>query len=111
MAKCKLISRILLALEKLEPKLKQFESLNLHKDPFVITSLLGQELEKANRPEHAVKILEVAHSIGTDSLKLKASLMHALSRIYWLLSNTEKAFYYMEKDLEISTSLNDHASC
>ena len=86
----------------------QFESLN---DPFAITSVIGQALEKANRPEHAVKILEVAHSIGTENLKSKALLMHVLGRVHWLLSNTKKAFFYMQKDLEISTTLDDHASC
>ena len=91
--------------------MKQFESLNISSDPFVITSAIGQALEKANRPEHTVKILEVAHSIGTENLKLKASLMHVLGRVHWLLSNTKKSFFYMEKDLEISTTLDDHASC
>ena len=86
----------------------QFESLN---DPFAITSVIGQALEKANRPEHAVKILEVAHSIGTENLKSRALLMHVLGRVHWGLSNTEKAFFYMEKDLELSTTLDDHASC
>ena len=91
--------------------MKQFESLNIDKDPFAITSVIGQALEKANRPEHAVKILEVAHSIGTENLKSKAFLMHVLGRVHWGLSNTKKAFFYMEKDLEISTTLDDHASC
>ena len=37
--------------------------------------------------------------------------MHVLGRVHWGLSNTKKAFFYMEKDLEISTTLDDHASC
>ena len=57
---------LVVLLENFESKLKQFESLNIDKDPkdpFAITSVIGLALEKANRPEHAVKILEVAHSI------------------------------------------------
>ena len=93
------------------PKYEKFESLKLEKNPFIITSVIGQELQSVNRPECAVKILEAARCIGTDSLKLEASLMQALGRVHWLLGNTDKALFYMEKDLEINSSLKDYAGC
>lgn len=91
--------------------MEKFESLKLDKNPFIIASVIGQELQSVNRPECAVKILEAARSIGTDSLKLEASLMQALGRVHWLLSNTEKSLFYMEKDLEINSTLSDDTGC
>lgn len=83
------------------------KSFELDKDPFIITSAIGQELESANQPECAVKVLEAACSIGTESLNLEASLMETLGRVHWQLSNIDNALFYMEKDLEIHSMLGD----
>ena len=94
-----------------QPKLEKFESLKLDKNPFIITSVIGQELQSANRPQSAVKVLEAARAIGTESLKLEASLLQALGRVHWLLGNTERALEYMEKDLRNNVTLNDEIGC
>ena len=96
---------------KFHPKLEKFESLKLDKNPFIITSLIGQELQTANRMEPAVHILEAAHAIGTDSHKLEASLLQALGRVNWILGHTDKALEYMQKDLEINETLDDSLGC
>ena len=61
--------------------------------------------------EPAVRILEAARAIGTDSLKLEASLLQALGRVNWILGNTDKALEYMQKDLEINENLGDSLGC
>ena len=90
-----------------QPKLERFEGFKLDKNPFIIASVVGQELQSANRLQAAMKVLEAARSIGTDSLKLEASLMQALGRVHWALGNQEKALEYMESDLRINETLQD----
>ena len=58
-----------------------------------------------------MRILEAARAIGTDSMKLEASLLQALGRVNWILGNTEKALEYMQKDLEINESIGDSLGC
>lgn len=94
-----------------QPKLEKFESLKLDKNPFIIASVIGQELQSASRLEPAMKVLEAARAIGTESLKLEASLLQALGRVHWALSNTDTALQYMEKDLSINETLGDDAGC
>ena len=96
---------------KFQPKLEKFESIKLDKNPFIITSVIGQELQTANRMDPAVRILEAARAIGTDSLKLEASLLQALGRVHWILGHTDKALEYMEKDLQINVTLEDSLGC
>ena len=96
---------------KFQPKLEKFESLKLDKNPFIITSVIGQELQTANHMDPAVRILEAARAIGTDSLKLQASLLQALGRVHWILGNTDKALQYMEQDLRNNESLEDSLGC
>lgn len=105
------ITSLFLSPAKFQPKLEKFESLKLDKNPFIITSVIGQELQTANRMEPAVRILEAARAIGTDSLKLEASLLQALGRVHWILGNTDKALEYMEKDLSINVTLEDNLGC
>ena len=94
-----------------QPKLEKFETLKLDKNPFIISSVIGQELQSANKLEPAMKILEAARAIGTDSLKLEASLLQALGRVHWLLGNTERALEYMQRDLRINETLGDNVGC
>ena len=100
-----------LSTAKFQPKLEKFGSLKLDKNPFIITSLIGQELQSANRMEPAVRILEAARAVGTDSLKLEASLLQALGRVNWILGHTDRALEYMQKDLEINETLGDSLGC
>ena len=58
-----------------------------------------------------MKILEAARTIGTDSLRLEASLLQALGRVHWLLGNMERGLEYMEKDLSINEDLADEVGC
>ena len=55
----------------------------------------------------AMKILECARTIGTESQKLEASLLQALGKVHWALNDTDKALAYMEEDLKINESLGD----
>lgn len=92
-----------------QPKLEKFEGFKLDKNPFIIASVVGQELQSANRLDAAMRVLEAARNISTDSLKLEASLMQALGRVHWALGNKEKALEYMERDLKINETLQDSA--
>ena len=93
-----------------QPKLEKFESLRLDRNPFIITSVVGQELLSANKFESAMKVLEAARIIGTDSAKLESSLLQALGKVHWILKNTDKALEYMEMDLKICESMGDDQS-
>ena len=83
----------------------------MDKNPFIIASVIGQELQSANHMEPAVRILEAARTIGTDSLKLEASLLQALGRVHWILGHTDKALGYMKQDLRNNETLEDPLGC
>ena len=90
----------------LEPTYRQLQTMKLDKSPFVIISVIGQELlaqvikisltaglttlaiqAKYNA---AVMVLESALKIGTCSLKLRGSVFSALSSAYWALNSLDK---------------------
>ena len=83
--------------------------MKLDKSPFVIISVIGQELlaqvalavktKKSGQSEKlmlqakynaAVMVLESALKIGTCSLKLRGSVFSALSSAYWALNSLDK---------------------
>ena len=80
--------------------------MKLDKSPFVIISVIGQELlaqarytiimmmmimmMMMARYTAAVRVLESALKIGTCSLKLRGSVFSALSSAYWALNSLDK---------------------
>ena len=74
----------------LEPTYRQLQTMKLDKSPFVIISVIGQELLAQARYVSAVKVLESALKIGTCSLKLRGSVFSALSSAYWALNSLDK---------------------
>ena len=55
----------------------------MDRNPFIITSVVGQELLSAGKHSSSMKVLEAARAIGTDSLKLESSLLQALGNYEW----------------------------
>lgn len=64
--------------------------MNLNRSPFVIISVVGQELLGAGQYSTAVVVLEAALQIGSCSLKLRGSVFSALSSAYWALNLLDK---------------------
>lgn len=79
--------------------------MKLDKSPFVVVSVIGQELLTASHHTASVVVLEAALKIGTCSLKLRGSVFSALSSAQWSLGNTEKSIGYMQQDLEVAKTL------
>lgn len=100
------------SVESLEPTYQQLQKMKLDKSPFVVVSVVGQELLTANHHGASVVVLEAALKIGTCSLKLRGSVFSALSSAYWSLGNTEKSTGYMQQDLDVAKTLgNPLAMC
>ncbi|KAJ8415510.1 hypothetical protein AAFF_G00424900 [Aldrovandia affinis] len=93
--------------ESLEPTYQQLQKMKLDKSPFVVVSVIGQELLTGGHHGASVVVLEAALKIGSCSLKLRGSVFSALSSAYWSLGNTEKSTGYMQQDLEVSKTLGD----
>ena len=91
--------------EKLEPIFSQLQKLKLDKSPFVIISVIGQELLQAGHYNASIQMLESALKIGSCSLKLRGSVFSALSSAYWGMGNIDKAITYMQKDLQVAKQL------
>nr|CAH0103229.1 unnamed protein product [Daphnia galeata] len=91
----------------LEPTYRQLQAMRLDKSPFVVISVIGQELLAAGHYKAAVVVLEAALRIGTCSLKLRGSVFSALSSAYWALSMLDQAISYMQQDLSVAKSLGD----
>lgn len=77
--------------------------------PFVVISVIGQELLQAGQYQSAVTVLESALRIGSCSLKLRGSVFSALSSAYWALNQLDKAIGYMQQDLAVAKSLGESA--
>lgn len=83
----------------LEPTFEQLQSINhngiaLDKSPFLVMSVIGQELLAAGQYSVAVVVLESALRIGTCSAKLRGSVFSALSSAYWALNSLDKVCTY-----------------
>eukprot|EP00062_Callorhinchus_milii_P024076 gi/632983597/ref/XP_007908725.1/ PREDICTED: tetratricopeptide repeat protein 28 [Callorhinchus milii] len=94
--------------ESLEPTYQKLQKMKLDKSPFVVVSVIGQELLTAGHHSASVVVLEAALKIGTCSLKLRGSVFSALSSAYWALGNSEKSVGYMQQDFDVAKTLGDH---
>ena len=99
-----------MVIESLEPTHQQLQKMKLDKSPFVVVSVIGQELLGATQHGASVVVLEAALKIGTCSLKLRGSVFSSLSSAYWSLGNTEKSTAYMQQDLEVAKTLGESES-
>ena len=95
--------------EKFTPIHAQLEKMHLDDSPFVIISVIGQELLSAGSYACALSILEYALRIGTCSLKMRGSVFSALSSAHWALGNIDKAIACMQQDLAVAKSLGTSA--
>ena len=88
----------------LEPIYRQLQVMRTL-SPFVITSVVGQELLAARHYAAAAVVLESALQIGTSSLKLRGSVLSALSSAYWAMNKLDVAIRYMQEDLQVGSLL------
>ncbi|XP_038589035.1 tetratricopeptide repeat protein 28 isoform X1 [Micropterus salmoides] len=95
--------------DTLEPTYQQLQKMKLDKSPFVVVSVIGQELLTHGFHGASVVVLEAGLKIGTCSLKLRGSVFSALSSAYWSLGNAEKSMAYMQQDLEVTKTLGDQS--
>ncbi|XP_066590539.1 tetratricopeptide repeat protein 28 [Prorops nasuta] len=91
----------------LEPTFQQLRAMKLDESPFVVISVVGQELLGDGQYRAAAGVLEAALTIGSCSLKLRGSVFSALSSAYWALNSLDKAINYMQQDLGVARSLGD----
>lgn len=95
----------LISSDTLEPTYQQLQKMKLDKSPFVVVSVIGQELLTHSFHGASVVVLEAGLKIGTCSLKLRGSVFSALSSAYWSLGSAEKSMAYMQQDLEVTKTL------
>ncbi|KAM4720528.1 tetratricopeptide repeat protein 28 isoform 1-T1 [Anableps anableps] len=95
--------------DTLEPTYQQLQKMKLDKSPFVVVSVIGQELLTHGYHGASVVVLEAGLKIGTCSLKLRGSVFSALSSAYWNLGDVEKSMAYMHQDLEVTKTLGDQS--
>ncbi|KAM3874095.1 tetratricopeptide repeat protein 28 [Diretmus argenteus] len=95
--------------DTLEPTYQQLQKMKLDKSPFVVVSVIGQELLTHGFHGASAVVLEAGLKIGTCSLKLRGSVFSALSSAYWSLGNAEKSMAYMQQDLEVTKTLGDQS--
>ena len=93
----------------LSPLFVQVQEMGMGNDPFIIVSIIGQELLNVREVYPAITVLEAALQIGTTSTKLKGSVLSALSSAHWKTGNTKRAMRYMEDDLKSAEELEDEA--
>uniref|UniRef100_A0AC35U1L1 EF-hand domain-containing protein n=1 Tax=Rhabditophanes sp. KR3021 TaxID=114890 RepID=A0AC35U1L1_9BILA len=89
------------------PILESVKALHLESSPFVIISVFGQELLAQKKVNHAVRMLLIALRINSDSIKLKESVVGALSKAYHLAGNTKKCIECLEFQVNLCEMLDD----
>uniref|UniRef100_A0A3B5MQT3 Tetratricopeptide repeat protein 28 n=1 Tax=Xiphophorus couchianus TaxID=32473 RepID=A0A3B5MQT3_9TELE len=95
--------------DTLELTYQQLQRMKLDKSPFVVVSVIGQELLTHGYHGASVVVLEAGLKIGTCSLKLRGSVFSALSSAYWNLGDVEKSMAHMQQDLEVTKTLGDQS--
>ncbi|XP_077398379.1 tetratricopeptide repeat protein 28 isoform X2 [Vanacampus margaritifer] len=93
--------------DSLEPTYRQLRAMKLERSPFMVVSLVGQELLTHGFHAAAAETLEAALQIDTCSLKMRGSVFSALSAAFWSLGDTEKSLAYMQQDLDVARTLGD----
>ncbi|XP_051906466.1 tetratricopeptide repeat protein 28 [Hippocampus zosterae] len=93
--------------DSLEPTYRKLRAMKLERSPFMVVSLVGQELLAHGFYAAAAEALEAALQIGTCSLKMRGSIFSALSAAYWSLGYTEKSLDFMKQDLDVARTLGD----
>lgn len=93
--------------EDFEPKFNKLIALHMDKDPFIVVSVLGQDVLAKGRDDYATVILESALKIGTDKRKLLGSVLSTISLAYCLRKEYDKAIIYMQTEFEIEEEVLD----
>ena len=99
------ISRCCIVAGRFAPVYAQLQKMHLQDSPFILISVVGQQLLSAGAHACAANVLECALRIGTGSLKMRASVFSALSSAQWALGNIDKAIAFMQQDLQAARSL------
>ena len=95
-----------------ETKYNKLKTLDLDKKPFVVVSVLGQDVLAKGHSEHAAIILESALRMGADNKKFKGSVLSTIGYAYCTMRDYEKAVTYMLKELDVESELEDiNAQC
>ncbi len=84
---------------------KELIGLDLHNSPFVIMTVVGQELLAVDLVHDAIRVLELALRVDSNSLKLKLTVLSTLSLAYWKLNDHKKAAEFMHQDLNMAIEL------
>ena len=92
-----------------EPKLQKLRSLGLDRQPFVVVTMLGQEiLAKGEHIEHAAVILELGLKLeASDDKKIMSSALSTVALAFCALEDYDKAIAYMQKELKVESELED----
>ena len=96
---------LLLLTERFDSIYTELRHLGMDRSPFILVSLVGQELLANGDLRHAIDLLECALKIGTTSLKLKQSVLSALSSAHWKDGNIQSAAEYMIHDLDAAQKI------
>ena len=97
--------------ERFGPLYHQLQKMKLDQTPFVVISVVGQDLLSQGYYAASTVILEAALRIGTCSLKLRGSVFSALSSAHWGMANIDRAIACMQQDLAIAKSLGRCSAC
>ena len=83
----------------LRENLTRLEESNLANNSFLVCSFIGQDLHRIKHHQAAIDVLESALEIGTDSVKLKGSVLACLSAAYWSVRDMDEAIRTMNEEL------------
>ncbi|XGW16095.1 hypothetical protein V3C99_001498 [Haemonchus contortus] len=86
--------------------MKRLESVGLEQDRFTILTMVGQELASAKNLSEASKVLTLALTLHSPSLRLRESALTALASVHYSLGEYHKATFCYEKQLELRAQMD-----
>uniref|UniRef100_A0A7I4YBE9 TPR_REGION domain-containing protein n=1 Tax=Haemonchus contortus TaxID=6289 RepID=A0A7I4YBE9_HAECO len=86
--------------------MKRLESVGLEQDRFTILTMVGQELASAKHLSEASKVLTLALTLHSPSLRLRESALTALASVHYSLGEYHKATFCYEKQLELHAQMD-----
>ena len=85
------LNNITLISENVEKIFARLQQVNMDQNPFVVVSIIGQELLNAGHIQPAITCLENALKIGTVGLRMRGSVISALTSAYWKVGNLSRS--------------------
>ncbi|CBY34404.1 unnamed protein product, partial [Oikopleura dioica] len=84
---------------ELRGNIQRLQQKNLSENPFLVLSMIGQDLHRAKHHQAAIDVLECALDLNATSIKLRGTVLNSLGAAYWAVGERDSATSKMKEEL------------